>query len=1159
MDTIKGVIDYVRLQKEESLWGIAEFKASPTLTERLLSQYPQVFRGHMVSMEGLELSAVGVWPCEIVDGMEFSLEGEFKRHSSFGWQFNVMSAIEELPTTNDGLRAYLSSGFIKGIGHSLADRIFEKFPDPLTIFEQDIDSLLLIDGIGQKKLEKIKESWQENGQMRVFVGWAVEKAQMTTGLAVKAFKKWGGRSQYEIEVNPWILAELRQVGFAQADQIAHNLGVSPDSPKRIEAGIKYVLSQAESPGGLSHTKGKVKVDVQGGQSFLPYQEMVESASAILEVDSGKVTEQLDRLIDQGQQRFDLGEDYAQGGGVTIQDVFSNGQKVTAVYLTKTYKREGRVAQRIKMFQDTPVSRILTEVAEWGDAEWKEFFSGLVTKGIKLTDEQQAAVKSALSEKVSILTGGPGVGKCLGKGTPVLMYDGSIKAVEDIVMGDLLMGPDSKPRTVLGTNIGYGEMYRIDPVKGDSWICNDVHVLTLVRSGTGEIRDIPLNEFLALSKGAKWRQKGKLFRVGVEFPEQETSMSPYLIGLWLGDGTRAFPQITTGSKRVRDYLIEKVASVHNRTPRIQKGSGCWEISLTRKPGTYNSVRESNVFTDAFCECMTNDKEVKLIPSQYLINSRKNRLDLLAGLMDSDGYVHKGGCEIITKWKRLSDDILYLARSLGFAAYVAEKVVNDTVYWRVTISGDLSVVPTIRRKASPRKQIKNVLRTGFKVTPIGEDTYYGFTLDGDGRFLLGDFTVTHNTFTMKSLVDWLLDQGLRVTLAAPTGKASKVLAQATGRQASTIHRLLGYNGSQFQVPAYEGEREGHDDGLQPKPDMLIIDETSMVDLWLVDSLLQRVSKNTHILFVGDEDQLPSVGAGFVLGDMIASGSIPVSRLTKVHRQAEHSAIVKNARLINAGETGLIARQPVDKHPDFFIATIKDTGKIASEVVAMVTERIPDRFGYKPEDIQILTPRNSGETGASGLNYRMQAILNLPHPDKEEHRTPTQVYRVGDPVMQIKNRYGKEKFVPWHNSVANGGTALWGGPRPGQVDVFNGDQGVIKGYAKNTSGKWVFVVEVDDFLVEYSREEMAENLVLSHAITCHKSQGGQFPVVVMPLTWEHWALLSRKLVYTAITRAKKMVVLVVQPGKDGGLYTGPLGKAIRNNEPNLRHTALDWRLGD
>ena len=416
-------------------------------------------------------------------------------------------------------------------------------------------------------------------------------------------------------------------------------------------------------------------------------------------------------------------------------------------------------------------------------------------------------------------------------------------------------------------------------------------------------------------------------------------------------------------------------------------------------------------------------------------------------------------------------------------------------------------------------------------------------------------------MKVLVNWLTKQGMNVTLATPTGKASKVLAQAAGRPASTIHRLLGFTGDNFSVAAYdETGREGLGEGLQPTPDMIIVDETSMVDLWLIDALLMRVSKRTHILFVGDEDQLPSVGAGFVLGDMIASGIIPVSRLTKVHRQAEHSAIIKNARLINAGKAGenkaagekkLISRDRDDKNPDFFIATIRDKDRIAAEVIAMATERIPERFGFKAEDIQILTPRNGGETGTNALNRKMQAVTNPPDQNKAEHMAKFRTYRVGDPVMQIKNVYEMGTFVSWKDSLGQFVTA------PELVDVFNGDQGVIVDYNRNHKGDWVFVVEIDGYRLGYTREQLGVNLVLSHAITCHKSQGGQFPVVVIPLTWEHWALLSRKLIYTAITRAKEMVVVVAQQGKDGQLYSGPLGKAIRNNEPNERHTALDWRL--
>ena len=300
----------------------------------------------------------------------------------------------------------------------------------------------------------------------------------------------------------------------------------------------------------------------------------------------------------------------------------------------------------------------------------------------------------------------GAGKCLGEDTPVLMHDGSIKNVQDIEKNDLIMGPDSKPRKVQSTCTGESEMYKIDPIKGEPWYCNDVHVLTLRHTTTKKIIDIPLNEYL--EKSNNFKHLHKLHRVGVEYPGKIVR-NPYMLGL---------------------YLTKK------------------KYSHSRKWGVNTIIR--------LCKSCTT-KDSRWIPDEYLINSRDVRLQVLAGLLDGDGYLHNGYFEIITKYKQLSDDLLYLCRSLGLAAYSSFKIgrIKSTgfegEYFRVSISGHLDMIPNIvpRKKAPPRRQKKDVCNTGFSVKSVGKNQYYGFTLDGDGRFLLGDFTITHNTVTFSDI--------------------------------------------------------------------------------------------------------------------------------------------------------------------------------------------------------------------------------------------------------------------------------------------------------------------------------------------------------------------------------------------------------------------------
>lgn len=367
----------------------------------------------------------------------------------------------------------------------------------------------------------------------------------------------------------------------------------------------------------------------------------------------------------------------------------------------------------------------------------------ITTGIAELD--RLMVRGGLTPKqLGTVIAPTGRGKCLGKGTPVLMYDGTIRPVEDVRDGDLVMGPDSRPRTVRGVTRGRGPMFRIVPVKGDPWVCNDVHVLTLKHTVTGDVTDVPLNEYLTWSKTQKHLYKQ--FSVGVSFRQDSIGqpIDPYLLGLWFGGGTKSLKsfEVTTADSEVRRALEDEAHG--------------WGLSLSEYNYEYAScpryrfvgVQGSvNPLLDVLRWLVGPDCSV---PHSYLTGTVSSRRSFLAGWLDSDGHAHYGGFDIIQKRKDYADAVAYLARSLGLKATVKPCVKSDQHgteghYFRVFISGDCSALPLkVRRKqAKSRKQKKDVLRTGFSVEPIGVDDYYGFTLDGDGRFLLGDFTVTHNT--------------------------------------------------------------------------------------------------------------------------------------------------------------------------------------------------------------------------------------------------------------------------------------------------------------------------------------------------------------------------------------------------------------------------------
>jgi len=361
----------------------------------------------------------------------------------------------------------------------------------------------------------------------------------------------------------------------------------------------------------------------------------------------------------------------------------------------------------------------------------------------------------------ILSGLTGNGKCLGKGTPVLKYSGHIEKVEDIKVGDLLMGDDSSPRKVLSLTHGREQLYEITPKKGDSYIVNESHILSLVRThrnnikpdkDNGKIIDTSIGDYLKLSSGTRSTLKG--YRVGVDFKSNSSidfGVPPYLLGLWLGDGNSGYGSLYSADFEVVNYLRE-YANEHglNCLEREQKNNKSIAILITGDRGNngfYNFLKENLLIKN------------KHIPYQYKVSSRQDRLQLLAGLIDTDGYKATGYYEYVSKSKRLADDVVFLARSLGFASYfMKNKVIRGVTYYRISISGEVSEIPVKiwRKKAGHRNQIKNVLRTGISVKKIGMGDYYGFEIDGNKRFLLGDFTVTHNTEMAVTLAKKYIEQ-------------------------------------------------------------------------------------------------------------------------------------------------------------------------------------------------------------------------------------------------------------------------------------------------------------------------------------------------------------------------------------------------------------------
>jgi exodeoxyribonuclease V alpha subunit len=366
----------------------------------------------------------------------------------------------------------------------------------------------------------------------------------------------------------------------------------------------------------------------------------------------------------------------------------------------------------------------------------------------------------------------------------------------------------------------------------------------------------------------------------------------------------------------------------------------------------------------------------------------------------------------------------------------------------------------------------------------------------------------TTIVRGIVSLFLACKRSVALAAPTGRAAKRLQETTGQPAATLHRLLEWRPGEGMF--------GRNQSRPLEADLLVVDEASMIDIRLCADLVAALASGTRLLLVGDQDQLPSVGPGMVLRDVIASGAFPVVRLDEIFRQAAQSLIVTNAHRIHDGEMPELGSEANKAGRDFFFIEADDPELAAQTVRDLVATRLPRYYGFSPFDIQVLTPMHKGALGATNINHLLQEALS---PTGEALQSGGRLFRTGDRIMQLRNNYDK--------------------------DVFNGDVGRVVRVAREAGE---LVASFDDREVIYESDELDE-LTLAYAATVHKSQGSEYAAVVIPIHTQHFVMLQRSLLYTAVTRGKKLVVLVGS--------RKALGLAVKNAEVAKRYSRLQFRL--
>lgn len=510
---------------------------------------------------------------------------------------------------------------------------------------------------------------------------------------------------------------------------------------------------------------------------------------------------------------------------------------------------------------------------------------------------------------------------------------------------------------------------------------------------------------------------------------------------------------------------------------------------------------------------------------------------------EGHVYLPEAELMNRAKALLlTNEEAIIRQLTTLSLEKKIMINETeqckrIYAAVYYYMELNVARmlhdlNIRYEIHPENVRKRIaaIETQFQIQLEEQQRTAVAEAAGNGLLIVTGGPGTGKTTTINTIIKFFESEGMDILLAAPTGRAAKRMTETTGYEARTIHRLLELSKlSDDQENKYSFERN---ESNPLETDVLIIDEMSMVDIALMHALLKAVSVGTRLILVGDVNQLPSVGPGNVLKDVINSHSFNVVKLTKIFRQAADSDIIVNAHRINDGE-----RIKLDnKSRDFFFLKREDSAVISAVMINLIKNKLPNYVQATPFDIQVLTPMRKGELGVERLNQILQQALNPPMKDKREKEYHETIFREGDKVMQIKNNYQ----LAWevrskYGIVAQSGTG-----------VFNGDAGVIKEI--NLFSEHLVVEFDDNRLVEYSFSQLDE-LELAYAVTIHKSQGSEYPAVILPILDGPRLLFNRNLLYTAVTRAKSCVTIV---GSDSMLQF-----MIDNKNEQSRYTGLCERI--
>jgi ATP-dependent exoDNAse (exonuclease V) alpha subunit len=1118
------------------------------------------------------------------DAMEVA--GAWREHPRHGRQFQVTDVRIAEPTSDQALLALLSG--IKHIGSTGAAFLLERHgSDVLAVVDADPHARLReVPGIGPIRIGPAVAAWREARALRA-VRLFLDSHGVPAAVAGRVIRALGADAVDVLTVDPYKLTELEGIGFATADALARALGVPADDPRRLAAGVVYVLREAESDG---HT-------------FLPRDELRERARRLLGADPDAALEAV-----------------ALSGSVVVED--------DRVADARLHRIESRLGERIRdLLEDEPAHEL--ELPE------------RPTDGAFVpTEAQWHAVQRALAGRLSILTGGPGVGKCLhgdtlvvvnddltpisalwdetaaatydGEGwwaaptrqliVPSLSDDGQMVPAEvtrlyrqrvseycreitladgstliatkahqflradgwtaDISVGDRICVPGHVPHahgcddtdlaTLLAWQIAEGserggsarihqkDVAVLERIRDAALAVGDRYALRLgmaaivapaKRCAYLSLNSVSYRDFLC-ERGYLWGSRS----AGKRIPPIMMGASADAVRVFLREFFAAESHVAASRRRIeissasRHLLLqlqimlrrfgvwmvirptEKAATNGRNIRRTYYEGAITGPSLRRfhdRLGIADAAKQSALFAAVTAPSNPN---IDTVPISDLLRAAKPESGLsrqFFGLSSSYFSERKEPSRFVA-WRTLAHmrDIADGSAGAAYEAKVSALTTRAGHRCKARTRAAFAAIDCRRMSDLAGCVDERIRRDTFYAEVVAvrdvfvDDWVYDLTVDAHHNFVGGGM-LCHNTASLKMLVDVLHAGKLRAVLCAPTGKAARRMSEATGAEASTIHRLLGWQPG-------EGFVHGPGDPI-PGCDVLIVDEVSMLDVRLAGVLFGAVGRRTHVVLVGDPDQLAPVGAGRVLGDLLASEAVPVTRLTEVFRQAARSLIVRTAHALNEGRPPP-RDVPEDVVRDFYFVGRGRASEIFDEVVSLAADRLPRHLALDPRaDVQVLAPMHKGPVGIDAFNEALRSRLN---PDGEP--IPGTTLRVGDRVVQTRNDY--ERLL------------------------MNGEVGVLVSHDREAGET---LLATDDGRVLTMPTGSLDTLRLAHAMSVHKAQGSSAPAVVVPLFSGHRIMLTRNLVYTALTRAERMAVFVGEPAA--------LDAALRRVDAGRRHTRL------